>query len=154
MIRVLTKPRHIWKIDKYLTQVGLEHEIYTLHDTPKDTPYDLGVCYIHTRKVPESELSKPSKGWINFHPAPLPKYRGTDAIKNKEMNWGVTVHYMDKDYDAGPIIKVLPISLHEPPTVFHELASVSYHFLFTLFKETIEDIYSQKLKAVPQDQHE
>ena len=57
---------------------------------------------------------------------------------------------IDENYDTGPIIKVLPIELHEPPTVFHELAAVSYHFLFILFKETIVDIYNQKFQDVLQ----
>ena len=89
---------------------------------------------------------------MNYHPAPLPKYGGWEymdkAIKNKEMHWGVTVHYMDENYDTGSIIKTLPIELHEPPTIFHELASVSYHFLFILFKETILDIYAQKFNDI------
>ncbi len=150
MIRVLTKPRHIWKIDKFLTTVGLEHEIFTLDDKIPDTPYNLGVSYIHTKKIAEPELSKPALGWVNYHPAVLPKYPGIKyiekAIANKEMNWGVTVHFMNEDFDTGPIIKILPIELHEPPTVFHELASVSYHFLFILFKMTIENIYKQRIK--------
>lgn len=152
MIRVLTRTRHVPKIDKFLTEVGLEHEIFTTKDIPPDTEYDLGISYIHTRKITKSELSKPKKGWVNFHPAPLPFYKGwkfiDEAIQNKETCWGVSVHYMDENYDTGPIIKVLPIELHEPPTVFHELASVSYHFLFILFKETIMDIYDEKFRDV------
>ena len=154
MIRVLTRTRHVSKIEKFLTQVGLEHEIYTTNDTPPNTDYDLGLSYTHTRKIIEPELSKPKKGWVNFHPAPLPHYKGWkfiyQAIQNKETHWGVSVHYIDENYDTGPIIKVLPIELHEPPTVFHELAAVSYHFLFILFKETIVDIYNQKFQDVLQ----
>ena len=149
MIRILTKERHISKIKKFLDEHELENEIYTSNDRIPNTPFDLGVSYIWTKKITEPLLSKPSKGWINYHPAPLPKYGGwkyiEKAIENKEMNWGVTVHFMDETYDTGPIIKILPIELHEPPTVFHELASVSYHFLFLLFKQTILDIWNQKL---------
>ena len=31
-----------------------------------------------------------------------------DAIKNKEMQWGVTVHYMDENYDTGPSANLFP----------------------------------------------
>ena len=152
MIRVLTRTRHVSKIDEFLTKANLEHEIFTTNDSPPDTEYDLGISYIHTRKIIKPELSKPKKGWVNFHPAPLPFYKGwkfiDEAIQKKETQWGVSVHYMDEDYDTGPIIKVLPIELHEPPTVFHELAAVSYHFLFILFKGTIVDIYNEKFQSV------
>ena len=152
MIRVLTRTRHVSKIDEFLTKANLEHEIFTTNDSPPDTEYDLGISYIHTRKIIKPELSKPKKGWVNFHPAPLPFYKGwkfiDEAIQKKETQWGVSVHYMDEDYDTGPIIKVLPIELHEPQTVFHELAAVSYHFLFILFKETIVDIYNEKFQSV------
>jgi methionyl-tRNA formyltransferase len=93
----------------------------------------------------EPLLSTPKKGFVNYHPAPLPQYGGPteleEAIKNNEIHWGVTVHYMDKNYDTGPIIKVKRFDLHEPPTSPQELGPVSHYFLFQLFKETILDIY-------------
>ena len=70
----------------------------------------MGVSYCYPRKITVPLLITPSKGFVNYHPTPLPKYKGPteldEAIKNKEMHWGVTVHYMDKDYDTGDIIKV------------------------------------------------
>ena len=61
------------------------------------------------------------------------------------MDWGVTVHFMDENYDTGQIIKVKKISLHEPPIAENELGSVSHYFLFHLFKETVMEIYDGKL---------
>jgi len=148
MIRIYTKTRHINKIHDFLNLIGLQHEIYTTKDDPPIAPFELGVSYCYPRKVTEPLLSTPPKGFVNYHPAPLPKYIGPyeleDAIKNKETNWGVTVHYMDEDYDTGPIIQVKKIKLHEPPLITGELGPVSHHFLFHLFKETIEDIYDGK----------
>jgi len=147
MIRIYTKTRHISKIDKFLNQINLEHEIFTTLNPPKHelTPFDLGVSYCYPRKITEPLLSLPPKGFINYHPGPLPKYKGpkesTDAINNKEMHWGVTVHKMDENYDTGPIIEVLNIELHEPPTSTAELGAVSHYFLFKLFKDTIKKIY-------------
>jgi len=44
---------------------------------------------------------------INIHPSLLPKYPGLDThkkvIENKETHHGVTVHYVDKTLDGGPI---------------------------------------------------
>jgi len=156
LIRVYTKTRHIQKISKFLNSLNLEHEIYTIRDGPSLSKFDLGVSYCYPRKITVSLLTTPSKGFVNYHPAPLPKYKGPteldEAIKNKEMHWGVTVHYMDEDYDTGDIIKVKRFDLHEPPTDPNELGAVSHYFLFQLFKETIIDIYNKKLTSVPQSE--
>ena len=69
----------------------------------------------------------------------------TDAINNREIQWGVTVHKMDEDYDTGPIIETLDIKLHEPPTSTVELGAVSHYFLFILFKNTIKKIYNSEI---------
>ena len=48
--------------------------------------------------------------YINLHPAPLPEYRGCNsyahAIINGEDEYGVSLHYMDKGIDTGPLIRV------------------------------------------------
>ena len=141
MIRVYTKTRHIAKIKNFLDSSNIESEIYTINDNPPDTPFDLGVSYCYPRKITEPLLSIPKNGFVNYHPAPLPKYPGIteldDAIKNKEMHWGVTAHYMDKNYDTGQIVRIKEIELHEPPTSPNELGAISHYYLFQLFKETI-----------------
>jgi methionyl-tRNA formyltransferase len=154
MIRVYTKKRHIYKIKKFLSENNCDFKIYTIKDIPPLEKFDLGVSYCYPRKITQPILSIPSKGFVNYHPAPLPKYKGPteleDAIKNKEINWGVTVHYMDEDFDTGPIIKIKNIDLHEPPVSQQELGSISHYFLFQLFKETIFDIYNKKMKGILQ----
>ena len=44
---------------------------------------------------------------INIHPSLLPKYPGLEThkkvIENKETRHGVTIHYVDKTLDGGPI---------------------------------------------------
>jgi methionyl-tRNA formyltransferase len=149
MIRVYTKERHVRKIENYLNSLNLEHQIYTVKDNPKIEDFELGVSYCYPRKITEPIFSMPKKGFINYHPAPLPKYKGPteleEAIKNKEVDWGVTVHKMDENYDTGQIIKIKKIPLHEPPTSDQELGSISHYFLFQLFKETIKEILEQKI---------
>ena len=147
MIWIYTKERHISKITKFLNSINLEHKIFTIKDNPSIESFDLGVSYCYPRKITEPLLSTPKKGFVNYHPGHLPKYKGptetNDAIKNKEMHWGVTVHYMDENYDTGKIIKIKKIDLHEPPTSTQELGAISHYFLFQLFKETILDIYNK-----------
>ena len=100
MIRVYTKERHILKITKFLNLINLKHEIYTIKDNPPDSSFHLGVSYCYPRKIINPLLTTPKKGFVNYHPGPLPRYKGPteldDAIKNKEMDWGVTVHKCSK----------------------------------------------------------
>ena len=135
---------------------NLENQIYTINN--ENIPlseFDLGVSYCYPRKIIEPVLSTPLKGFVNYHPAPLPKYRGPteleNAIQNKETDWGVTVHYMDANYDTGDIIKIKKIKLHESPRSSEELGAVSHYFLFQLFKETILDIYEGHIKSHKQE---
>jgi methionyl-tRNA formyltransferase len=132
------------KIKKILKMLNLENQIFTIND--QNIPlsqFDLGVSYCYPRKITEPLLSTPKKGFVNYHPAPLPKYKGPneyqDAIKNKEVNWGVTVHKMTENFDDGEILKIKEIKLHEAPNSIKELGSISHYFLFELFKETINE---------------
>jgi len=151
LIRIYTKTIHIQKIKKFLKMLNLENQIFTIND--ENVPlseFDLGVSYCYPKKITQPLLSTSKKGFINFHPAPLPEYKGPDemeqGIKNGETNWGVTVHLMDENYDTGKIIKILKFKLHEPPTSTKELAAISHYFLFNLFKDTIDDIYNEKIE--------
>ena len=117
LIRVYTKTRHIEKLRKFFESIKVEFEIFTISDSSQDSSFDLGVSYCYPRKIKNPLLSKPKKGFVNYHPGLLPKYKGPteldDAIKNKETNWGVTVHHMNEEYDSGEIIKIKQIKLHE-----------------------------------------
>lgn len=77
--------------------------------------YDVGISFMYRYRVPKSELNVP---WFNFHPAPLPEYKGRDlcyhAIMNGEKEFGATLHYMDEGFDTGDIIDVIrfPVGEH------------------------------------------
>ncbi len=59
-------------------------------------------------RLPKSVYDLPAKGFFNFHPSPLPAYRGADPIfqqiKNREQTTGVTIHKLDENFDTGPIV--------------------------------------------------
>src|SRR5688500_1816660 len=69
----------------------------------KITPsiYDIGISFLYPHKVPKEHLD--GHTWINFHPAPLPLYRGRNvayhAIMNGTGSFGGTIHYMDENFD-------------------------------------------------------
>ncbi len=64
-------------------------------------------------KFPETILNEFPNKVINIHPALLPKYGGKGmygmrvheaVVKNKETESGITIHYVNKNYDEGAII--------------------------------------------------
>jgi len=64
-------------------------------------------------KIPEDILKEFPNKIINIHPSLLPKYGGKSmygrhvheaVLKNKELRTGITVHYVNENYDDGAII--------------------------------------------------
>ncbi len=77
-------------------------------------------------KVPESLLRAFPGRIVNIHPALLPKYGGRgmyghhvhEAVKAAgEHETGITVHYVDADYDTGRIIAQYRVALQPTDTV-------------------------------------
>ena len=138
------------KISKFLDSLKIQYQIFTSKNEPYMEKFDLGISYCYPKKITEPLLSVPKKGFVNYHPGPLPRYKGPnefeDGIKNNEIHWGVTVHFMDEEYDNGPIIKIKNFDLHEGPKSIQELGAISHYFLFQLFKDTVIDIYNEKYK--------
>lgn len=59
-------------------------------------------------KIPAAVLDRPKHGFINFHYAPLPTYRGSNPlfwmVKDGAKEAGVSVHRMTAEFDEGPIL--------------------------------------------------
>ena len=64
-------------------------------------------------KFPEFILKEFENKVINIHPALLPKYGGkgmygmhvhNSVVENKETETGITIHYVNENYDEGAII--------------------------------------------------
>ena len=74
----------------------------------KELKADLGVVCSYNLKLSPDFLSSTRLGYINCHPSLLPDYRGAmpyfHIIKNDEKISGITLHFMDKDFDTGDII--------------------------------------------------
>lgn len=89
-----------------------EKELMKWLDTYKP---DVVLVKTFPRLIPAAALSIPKHGFINFHYAPLPEFRGANPvfwmIRNREQNGGVTVHQMDNSYDSGNILLSLGVPL-------------------------------------------
>ena len=150
MIRIFTREREKELLQEYMSTLNIPYEIYTSKENPTLEPFELGVSYNYTKKIEPPLLYLARKGFINYHPAPLPEYpSGPEydletterAIKEKIMKWGVTLHYMDEEYDKGPIIRKLMFDLEEPPKSRDEIGSITHWHLWKLFKNSVLDVY-------------
>ena len=87
-------------------------------------------------KFPQSIVAEYPDKIINIHPALLPKYGGKGmygmhvhraVVENKESKTGITIHYVNENYDEGNIIfqKEVTVLISDTPEVvaakIHEL---------------------------------
>lgn len=99
-------------------------------------------------KLPESIVETFPNKIINIHPALLPKYGGKGmygmnvhraVVENKEKETGITIHYVNENYDEGAIIfqKEVTVLVTDTPEVvaekIHELEQ-------KYFPSVIEDL--------------
>lgn len=85
----------------------------TLQDQLQKLRCDLVVLAGFLRKIPEELIQVYDKRIINIHPALLPDYGGEGmygkavhqaVVENEEEVSGITIHYVDANYDEGEII--------------------------------------------------
>ncbi len=117
---------------------------------------DLAISWLYDKKIKEPFISTPKFGCINFHPAPLPDYRGSGgcnlAILNKVTEWGGTVHCVDEKFDEGDIIrkKMFPIDYRKETA--YSLKQKTNDALYELFEEILREIHVKKvIKGEKQD---
>ncbi|WEX79327.1 formyltransferase family protein (plasmid) [Sinorhizobium numidicum] len=100
--------------------------------------YNFIVSVMWNHVFPQNVLQRASNGGINFHPAPLPQYRGsfarTHAIINREEVFGVTIHHLFERVDTGDIIAELEFPIQPDETAISlDLRAQEYGFpLFCL----------------------
>ena len=98
---------------------------------------DIAVVCSYCKLFPKELLEVTKDGFINVHPSLLPKYRGanpyTHVIINDEKETGVTLHFMDENFDTGDIILQKKVKVFENDTmgtVFNRLNFLGADMLF------------------------
>jgi len=134
-IHALTKKYHI--------SVSTSDEILykRIADKSLSRP-DLVISYLFWKKIKMPLISFGRKGCINFHPAPLPDYKGragyNTAILDKRNQYGVSAHIIDSEkLDAGPIIRVDRFPIDPEQENAHSLEQKSQKHLLSLFKDVL-----------------
>lgn len=100
------------------------------------------------RKIPETMIKAFPNQIINIHPALLPKYGGKgmygdfvhkSVIANKEKESGITIHYVNENYDEGAIIFQAKCSVEETDNP-DDLATKIHLLEHNYFSVTIENV--------------
>ncbi|GMN06671.1 phosphoribosylglycinamide formyltransferase [Croceitalea sp. MTPC5] len=99
-------------------------------------------------KIPEDIIAAFPNKIINIHPALLPKYGGKgmyghhvhEAVKaNNEKESGITIHYVNKNYDEGAIIHQAKTTILKTDTV-ERIAEKIHGLEFEHFPKVIEKL--------------
>jgi len=102
---------------------------------------DLVISYLYWRRIKEPLLSRPLRGAVNYHPAPLPEYRGVGgynfAILNGERTYGVSAHYIDSTIDTGELIARHDFPIDAERETAYSLYHKSQRALLDLFFEVM-----------------
>jgi methionyl-tRNA formyltransferase len=90
---------------------------------------------------------------LNIHNGPLPKYRGVApinwALKNNEIQHGVTIHEVTEGIDDGPIVAQLIYSIYPEFDEVIDVYNRALNYAWVLFEQTMPIL--DKIKARPQD---
>jgi len=119
---------------------------------------DLVISYGFPNLIKPPLINLGKIGCINFHPAPLPEWRGMGGVFNiglyeKVKEWGVTCHYVDSKFDTGDIIKVNKFNIDPKNDTLFSFIEKCQEEVLILFKQVIELIISKKdIPKKPQEE--
>lgn len=117
---------------------------------------DIAVLAFVTDIIPEKLLNVPSQGSICYHPSLLPRHRGASAINwaiiQGDKRTGLTVFWVDKGIDTGPILLQKEIEIGPDDTT----GSLYFNSLFSMgvdaMIEAVELVKQGKTPRTIQDE--
>jgi methionyl-tRNA formyltransferase len=129
-----------------------EEELYA--DPPAEV--DAVVSFLFWNLIREPLLSLGSIGCLNFHPAPLPDYRGVGgynvAILEGLPAWGVSCHFVDERFDTGDLVEVERFAIDQHAETAFSLDLKSQEHLLALFQRVLQRaLDGEPLPRAPQD---
>jgi methionyl-tRNA formyltransferase len=127
---------------------------------PESLPFslddiDLVVSLLFWKRIRKPLIQLPKIGCINFHPAPLPEFRGVGgynvAILENLPYWGAAVHFVDETFDTGDLIDVRRFDIAASQETAFSLEQKTQTLIFELFTATMDKVNcDRRLTGVPQ----
>lgn len=108
-----------------ITETDAEDYASTLEKQLSEWQPDLLILAGFLKKIPDSIIRKYENKIINIHPALLPKFGGKGfyglkvhkaVLESGDKETGCTVHYVNEEYDKGPIISQTKVPVHPSDT--------------------------------------
>ncbi len=102
-------------------------------------------------KLPKNIINAFPDKIINIHPALLPKYGGKGmygdnvhkaVVANKEKETGITIHYVNENYDEGAIIFQAKVSVDKndtPEVVANKVHQLEYEHFPRVIEEVVRN---------------
>jgi natural product biosynthesis luciferase-like monooxygenase protein len=119
----------------------------------KRAPFDYLFAITHLAVLPDDVLALPTKGAINFHDGPLPRYAGLNApawaLMNGETTYGVSWHRIGSKVDAGDILKQVTFDV-APDETSLSLNTKCFAHAIESFAELVPELSSDTAMATPQ----
>ncbi len=117
-------------------------------------PFEWLLSIANLTIVQDDALSLPTKGTINFHDGPLPKYAGLNApswaLLNGENRHGISWHVVEKGIDEGDLVAQRAFDLLEGDTSV-VVNTRCYELAIESFGELVGKLESGNLERVKQD---
>jgi methionyl-tRNA formyltransferase len=128
-----------------------EAELYS--DPPADV--DVVVSFLFWNLIREPLISLGRVGCLNFHPAPLPDYRGVGgynvAILDGLSSWGVSCHFVDDHFDTGDVVDLERFPIDRDAETAFSLDLESQEHLVGLFARVMQRVLDgEELPRAPQ----
>lgn len=121
----------------------------SIHQLLQQTQPDLIVLAGFLWKIPEFLITDFPNKIINLHPALLPKYGGKGmygmnvheaVVASKEKQSGITIHYVNENYDEGAIIKQISCDIDDKDTaedVAHKIHQLEHKYFPRIIEELL-----------------
>lgn len=133
-----------WRKDESVYTFAMNNNIpiLTFQDVINLSP-DIGFSVRYDKIIPHSVINSFKNGIFNTHGGILPEYRGVycniNALINEEKEYGVTLHYITLDLDAGDIVAIAKTPIKESDTGF-SLYNKSEELCYEILRDNISDI--------------
>jgi len=153
------------KREAYVLERAMKYQISTcifdkktLHETNNilhllnDSKIDLIVLAGFLLLVPKNILEAFPGRIINIHPALLPKFGGKGmygnkvheaVIANHEKYSGITIHYVNEQYDEGDVIyqkKIELASSETPESLASKIHALEYEYLPSVIEQVLQSM--------------
>lgn len=131
--------------EKFLSGDGYVPEL-------KESGIDFVVLAGFLWKIPQTLIDAFPRRIINIHPALLPKYGGKGmygsfvheaVIGAKEVESGITIHYVDEHYDHGDVIFQTTCTIHEgdsPETLAEKIHQLEHQHYPLIIEQLVQQL--------------